>query len=278
MSSGFEYHPKSEARKRGLAYYKNKNFAVRQRCVILSHGIDEANSEDLAGVKRSSGWGGWLNIIAMAEKYSFNIIWTNSSQDNTTDEIDYAIAMAEEDLSASFIHLLGFSWGGRRIRLWVSRNLEAAKKISTVMRISSGGVDVDDWTNTIAAKLPTWLLHAVDDERTTYKNTLVSYQNAVAMDPSAPVWYTQFNAGQDTVWKGHNMLQKVGDWKIASPASATYLNNPVLTLSQWWEMNEWRRGTDPSEKYIPKPVQVPAPVVEKKAAFVLYDDGTWEKV
>lgn len=269
--SEIKYLPKT-ANTRGLAVINNN----AARTIILTHGIDERGDESEAALKKVATWGGWLNIRDIADKKGYNVIWVNSSLDDTTDEIDYAIKYSEDILKAQTIHLLGFSWGGRRYKLWINRNLEAAKRIKTVMRISSGGVDVDDWTNTIAAKLPTWLIHAIDDQRTSYKNTFVSYQNAVAKDPSAPVWYTQFVAGLDKNWQGHNMLQMVGDWKIASPAKATYLNAPALTLSQWWEMNEWKRGTDPTVAYVKQPEQAPLPV--KKPAFILYSDGSWEAV
>lgn len=266
-----EYHPKSSTRTRGLAYYRNSNFAPGQRLVVVVHGIDERGLEDLAGLRKVATWPGWGNIKVLAEKYKFNLVFTQSNQDNTTDEIDYAISQGAIDLQAdtSKIHGFGYSWGGRRWKIWVNRNLEGAKKLKSLMRVSSGGVDIDDATNTIAANLPTWLLHAVDDGRTSYKNSWVTFDNAKRLNPSAPVYYTQYKAKLDTVYNGHNTLKNIGDWTIASVANTNptpvgypypYTTSPKVTLNQWWEMNEWKRPSAPEVLYVARPAPQPIPV------------------
>jgi hypothetical protein len=290
MAYTFEYYPKSDTRRRGLAYLRG---TPGSRTIVIVHGIDERGDESRLALQKVAMWGGWLNIVAIAVKYKFNIIWVQDSENDTTDSIDYAIEMAQTDLGTpkNKIHLLGYSWGGRRIRIWVSRNLQGAQEIASVMRVSSGGAEVDDWTNTVAAKLPTWIMHAVDDKRTSFTNSLVSFANAMRLDPTAPVYYTEFIAGLDLTFGGHNMLKYVGEWQIAAPtrtkATAGYISNSKLNVPQWWEMNEWRRPTSPNDTYQAPPVvpgepePIPAPVVKKQIA-ILYEDSngvrSWEYV
>src|SRR5687768_11895030 len=98
-------------RRRGLVYGRNDNYNANQPCLILIHGISDGGNETTELLK-SSSHPMWGYLKSLADKYGFNIIWTQSSAHNTTDEIDYALEMAVSDLRAdpNKLGLLGVSW------------------------------------------------------------------------------------------------------------------------------------------------------------------------
>jgi hypothetical protein len=285
-----EIHSKSADYIRGLVYYKNSNYSAGQRVLIVFHGIGERGNETEVDLRRMAGWGGWGNLRNLADKYQFNIIWAQSNEDNSTNEIDYSLSRGIADLKADTnkIHMLGYSWGARRLDLWESLTTPYSHLPKTIMRISQGSINVDDVSNIIKRRRPTWLLHAIDDIKTSYQNSLATFVGAKKIDSTAPVYYTEYIARLDTIFGGHNMLKMLGDWQIAPPyktkAGPGYTNNSRLSLVQWWEMNEWKSPTPPEAMHQVKPAEGPKPhadtlvVPEKKIiqTIILYSDSTYK--
>lgn len=266
-----EILPKGPTRRRGLAYFKNSKFAPGQRTIIAVNGIGEGNDETKEGIEKENvSWPGWGDLKAAAEALNFNIIWTNSSLNDSTDEIDYAIEMAQKDLQAGSIGGVGLSWGGRRWRIWLSRASAAAlKKMNAgIVRVASGDCSYNEVTNLISSgvRVPIWLHHSTEDPVVPESASRISMQRFAEAKPDYPIYYTEY--GPDgTPENDHNIIGRVTSAgtipsKFALSKAATGakygLTVPTVNIYRWMELNEKNGPTDPATGKMPAaPIPVP---------------------
>lgn len=247
--------PKGGEMKRGLAVLDNGG----DMTVVFVNGIGELNDETKnvsTGIPKNIRWAGHERLKALAAKHKFNVIWTNSSLSNTTDEIDWAIEYACKRFGPN-VHVVGLSWGGRRIKLWASRRPVLIPKTVTIL--APGGIDVDDWTPTIELGIRTLRIHSQVDPVVPESCSSVSYIEAKKKDPNAPVNYIELY--DDPVFNDeHNIQRYCSDWMIASSLCNPAYDTPKMTWLQWAKMNAWSdKFVSITEAYREKPA--PAPVV-----------------
>jgi predicted esterase len=260
---------KSSTRRRGLAYYK---VGEGLRTIIAVHGIGEGNNETAGGIETENmSWPGWRNIRNAADALKFNIIFTNSSLHDTTDEIDYAIEMAIKDLKtpANKIGGIGLSWGARRWKIWLARDpVNASKLRCGLVRIASGGATYDESKNVAASnpKLPVWIFHSTNDPLVGFMASRSSFDKIKAIDPNYPVYYTQLVPDLIPA-DDHNIFPKITSGAITpvfpgvlAPTGVKYpfTSKPKINIYRWFELNEKYGPTNPEVGEVPStPIPIP---------------------
>lgn len=256
-------------RLRGLAYGKNKNWAPGQMCLVVVHGIGERGNETTE-LSKPDMWGapdgGWFILQRLADKYGFNLIYTQSNTDNSVDEISYAVEQAVDDPDMQAhpdrVAVVGLSWGGRRLKYYAYKGFPGKYKPFCITRLAAGWVSADDWTNTIAHNIPTLLIHSEADAVVPETNSSTSFIEGRKKDPNAPIYYVELK--DDPRYKDEHNITRVLSDAVIDPALVdhTYMV-PKMSWLQWVLMNSWsERPIAITETYQEEPVEQPAPIPE----------------
>jgi hypothetical protein len=289
-----EYIPKDATHPFGAVIVKNDKYAPGQPCIQFNHGIKERGSGskvDLSKIGKWAGFGGPGSLATATDVFGFNIVAIQTAHDYENGEIPYGVTVAKDYLQAdpNRIYFLGHSLGMFGFSVEVSKDASIATPYAVIIGSAMGpGNRANTAKNIAASGRPVWLFtSAIDhdkdangigtDSGTSFEETDNLYNALKALN--APVWETKYNS------RDHNGVLSIivggigkahGSWSFMNTSIATGLNNPKSdNLFDWLLSNSLDK---PIHTPLDAPVPVTAPVPEKVAKFILYEDGTWSPV
>ena len=175
-----------------------------------------------------------VNLRDGAEKYGFIVVAPQIGGDWAVSDVDAAYNYAKNSLPVDLkkANLTGLSLGGGGTLRYITSSAANADKWATAIPICPVAWGTT-WSNIVSAKLPVWFFHAANDGTVGVSSTNNAVTAINNLNPSIPAVKTIYKSGGHGIW----------DWAYdevnlpATPASADYLNNPVVNVYQWALMN-----------------------------------------